>query len=952
MKKVLLAVFVLFLLIAFTSSAFAIQQLMALHGQVTDTGNPIVSGNLRVYIYDDPTAGNLIYDSASDYDGSIVNGIFDVMLGDNTTLDLNYGTHYYMDLAVDGTDLDFGANERQRFESSHGLVRTNSIMDGTIANADIASDAAIAWSKVSKTGSNLSDIGWDSDFNTAFVTEADGNNLYVLQTDGNTWYYNRTDVNSLFVKQADGNVWYPRLTESETITGTWDFTNSTTFSGGFGSNGATIQDGILYVQSIVIVNDFNAATVQGIDINGHHTPSIDNTWDLGSDTKTWRTIYGTDANFTTISVPADAITWTFVNKSGSNLTDIETRNHNDLQSMDGGTTAEYYHLTNTQHSNLTALNGVWVTINSNSGSTSANAFPDTLNIYGSDDINVSISGDTVTIDYNGSVAGSITDTNWSTSWSVFDTNLSNYYWKQSDLNAYLPLTYYTQTDANNVFVKISDTNNTGRLTYTVIADAPWTTSDTTGILWAELDALTPWADGNVADDITLTNLTQITTRAYSDLQGTPYIPTEAAIDANAQALINASDTNAATACDNQEVLLGDGTCLSRFTLDTNIAAGATGILWAELDALTPWADGNVADDITLTNISQITTKPIWSLGNVADLNLVFVKQSDGNTWYIKTADANTAGRLTYTVIADAPWTTSDTTGILWAELDALTPWADGNVADDITLTNVTQITNRNIWDMTNVSDLAIDTNAATACDNQEVLLGDGTCLSRFVLDTNIAGGSSTDSNVWTDKFLDDTNKLVADWNAGNVELEVRDISVGTNITVRGNISAVGDLDVIGDANIGTYSAPNQPMFRAFMTSAMSDLTNNVWTEVNIDDDSGTVGFDPKNKFNTTTHAYTPVEEGYYLVYGQAYWSTNITTNKRYNCSIYKNGASVSLDSVHSSDAAAYLMCRVTDLIYLDSNDYIEFYVRSLSGDNTADIAGGTTATYFFAHKIS
>lgn len=39
--------------------------------------------------------------------------------------------------------------------------------------------------------------------------------------------------------------------------------------------------------------------------------------------------------------------------TGSNLTDIETRNHYDLQSLQGGQTSEYYHLTAAQHTEIT-----------------------------------------------------------------------------------------------------------------------------------------------------------------------------------------------------------------------------------------------------------------------------------------------------------------------------------------------------------------------------------------------------------------------------------------------------------------------------------------------------------------------------------------------------------------------------------------------------------------------
>lgn len=51
---------------------------------------------------------------------------------------------------------------------------------------------------------------------------------------------------------------------------------------------------------------------------------------------------------------AGTVPWANVDKAGSNITDIATRAHNNLQSVQGGTTSEYYHLTAAQHSALTA----------------------------------------------------------------------------------------------------------------------------------------------------------------------------------------------------------------------------------------------------------------------------------------------------------------------------------------------------------------------------------------------------------------------------------------------------------------------------------------------------------------------------------------------------------------------------------------------------------------------
>jgi len=49
-----------------------------------------------------------------------------------------------------------------------------------------------------------------------------------------------------------------------------------------------------------------------------------------------------------------SVLWSNINFSGSSITDIASRAHNNLQSLQGGTTGEYYHLTAAQHAALTA----------------------------------------------------------------------------------------------------------------------------------------------------------------------------------------------------------------------------------------------------------------------------------------------------------------------------------------------------------------------------------------------------------------------------------------------------------------------------------------------------------------------------------------------------------------------------------------------------------------------
>lgn len=52
-----------------------------------------------------------------------------------------------------------------------------------------------------------------------------------------------------------------------------------------------------------------------------------------------------------------SLPWVQVDKTGANITDIPTRNHNNLQSIQGGTSGEYYHLNADQAGFSVSLTG-------------------------------------------------------------------------------------------------------------------------------------------------------------------------------------------------------------------------------------------------------------------------------------------------------------------------------------------------------------------------------------------------------------------------------------------------------------------------------------------------------------------------------------------------------------------------------------------------------------------
>jgi len=68
-----------------------------------------------------------------------------------------------------------------------------------------------------------------------------------------------------------------------------------------------------------------------------------------------------------ISRISNAISWANLDFTGSNITDVITRNHNDLTSLQGGSASERYHLTSTQASAIASFNATQWTDLTDSG---------------------------------------------------------------------------------------------------------------------------------------------------------------------------------------------------------------------------------------------------------------------------------------------------------------------------------------------------------------------------------------------------------------------------------------------------------------------------------------------------------------------------------------------------------------------------------------------------------
>jgi len=230
----LLSFAILALLLALPS-AFAINQLMPLHGRVTSSGSSLSSGDLQVIIYDANTLGNIVYNSGSDFNGAVSRGIVDVMLGSTTqVLDLNYGTYYYMDINVNGVNLDFNAVDRKKFESNRGddlnvnslgsvtSVASSRLWLGSDGNVGVGVASPSSKFIVFTTGnaravtvnnttgnvglSTLSTPGFTLDLNGTFrvIPQASATNALLVGSDGNVGV-NASSATSMFLVSTTGN---------------------------------------------------------------------------------------------------------------------------------------------------------------------------------------------------------------------------------------------------------------------------------------------------------------------------------------------------------------------------------------------------------------------------------------------------------------------------------------------------------------------------------------------------------------------------------------------------------------------------------------------------------------------------------------------------------------------------------------------------------------------------
>ena len=177
---------------------------LSLHGKATDAvGDPIDNSDLGVNISTSSSCtSDIIFNEV--YANEIQDGIYDVLLGDSNSLDLNYNQDYYMCVYVDnelvsGPDKFVGGHgEISGFVSDTGDTMTGNLL---ISSANITADYFIG------NGSQLTDVGGmsDSEFISKLNTNRTGGDVYFSEKVGigTSLPSSKLQVNSVFTGSAN-----------------------------------------------------------------------------------------------------------------------------------------------------------------------------------------------------------------------------------------------------------------------------------------------------------------------------------------------------------------------------------------------------------------------------------------------------------------------------------------------------------------------------------------------------------------------------------------------------------------------------------------------------------------------------------------------------------------------------------------------------------------------------
>ena len=267
----IIAILFIILLIGI-NSVFAVDDLLAIQGNVKQSGTDLSSGNLTVYIFDTQSGGNIIYNSTGDFNNSIVSGKYDVMLGNGTkTLSLEFGRIYFMEIYVNNEIFTYAdGSTRQLFQASVGQINSTSINPGQINQSHLTGDVT-QWLYNQSQSASLVNVAYLNNSQNFTVNQNFGRNITVDDTGFfarlassatrivNGWF---TDVNVLNTINVSGEITIGSVSVSP-----WLYNQTTAvFTGSTLNN--TIDARLSNASLNLTINNLNVTFINVTEIHG------------------------------------------------------------------------------------------------------------------------------------------------------------------------------------------------------------------------------------------------------------------------------------------------------------------------------------------------------------------------------------------------------------------------------------------------------------------------------------------------------------------------------------------------------------------------------------------------------------------------------------------------------------------------------------------------------------
>ena len=150
------------------------------------------------------------------------------------------------------------------------------------------------------------------------------------------------------------------------------------------------------------------------------------------------------------------------------------------------------------------------------------------------------------------------------------------------------------------------------------------------------------------------------------------------------------------------------------------------------------------------------------------------------------------------------------------------------------------------------------------------------------------------------------------------------------------------MSIIKVADLGISSGVATPAFYAYKSSGQS-VSQNTYVKVTFE----TELFDSDGKFADSR--FTPTVAGYYLISSTVSF-TNHPAGAYCLIAPYKNGSAEFVEiNTNQSSADADTKTTATFMIYLDSDDYLEIYIRHNAGQSETTRSGNEVR--FMAQRI-